>query len=404
MKMLGNFITTPFGRRSMTLAHLRAQKQAQELEPGKVVDKWQLYRWLCEAKDSVGVSDRSLAVLNSLLSFLPDTDLSEDKGLVVFPSNAQLSLRAHGMAPATLRRHLAALVECGLITRKDSPNGKRYSRKDRAGEIAEAFGFSLAPLLARAEELEAAAQSVRAAAMALRLMRERITLHRRDIAKLIEVAIEEKVAGDWTGLWTRLREIVEAIPRRATTATLEPILANLINLHDDVAILLEKHVNNKNASANESQNERQQQNSNTESISNLESLNKSRPQTIPSKTQEKSDMAKIYPLSLVIKACPEINDHAIHGIRNWREFIQTASQIKGYLNISPSAYEDALNVLGPENTAIVIACILQRAQTINSAGGYLRSLTKKARGGRFSVGPILTAGMQSNSSTATIAK
>ena len=92
----------------MTLAHLKAQAQAQEIEEGKTADKWQLYRWLCEGKEIVGVGDRSLAVLNALLSFLPDNELSEENGLVVFPSNVQLCMRAHGMAQATLRRHLAA--------------------------------------------------------------------------------------------------------------------------------------------------------------------------------------------------------------------------------------------------------------------------------------------------------
>ena len=74
-----------------------------------------------------------------------------------------------------VRRHLAALVDCGLIIRRDSPNGKRYARKGRGGDIEEAFGFSLAPLLARAYEFEAAAERVRADNRALRLMRERIT-------------------------------------------------------------------------------------------------------------------------------------------------------------------------------------------------------------------------------------
>jgi len=114
----------------MTLAHLKAQT-AQEIDEGKATDKWQVYRWLYEVKDIARVGDRSLAVLNALLSFLLDNELSEENGLVVFPSNAQLSLRAHGMAPARLRQHLAALLECGLITLTDSPNGKRYSRKGR---------------------------------------------------------------------------------------------------------------------------------------------------------------------------------------------------------------------------------------------------------------------------------
>jgi len=39
--MLGNLVTTPFGRRAMALVHLKAQTQAQEIEAGKTADKWQ---------------------------------------------------------------------------------------------------------------------------------------------------------------------------------------------------------------------------------------------------------------------------------------------------------------------------------------------------------------------------
>ena len=39
----------------------------------------------------------------------------------------------------------------------------------------------------------------------------------------------------------------------------------------------------------------------------------------------------------------------------------------------------------------VVACLLQRSSTIQSAGGYLRELTRKAEEGEFSLGPILTA-------------
>ena len=95
--------------------------------------------------------------------------------------------------PATLRRHLAALVDCGLIIRRDSPNGKRFARKGQGGDIEMAFGFDLGPLVARAEEFEAWAEEVRAEERALKLVRERITLCRRDIAKMIATGIEEGV-------------------------------------------------------------------------------------------------------------------------------------------------------------------------------------------------------------------
>ena len=48
-------------------------------------------------------------------------------------------------------------------------------------------------------------------------------------------------------------------------------------------------------------------------------------------------------------------------------------------------------VLGEEDAAVVVAAILQRGEAIKSPGGYLRSLTEKARGGGFSLGPVLMA-------------
>ena len=394
--------TTPFGRRPMSLALLAAQNEANEIPDGKAVDKWQAYRDLCEGKSLVSIGDRALAVLAALLSFYPDDELSEENGLVVFPSNRQLILRAHGMSEPTLRRHLAALVENGLIIRRDSPNGKRYARKGRGGTFEEAFGFSLAPMLARADEFSAAAERVRAGNRALKLMRERITLYRRDISKLIEAAVEEDVPGDWGGLWRRFRAIVDAIPRRAAIADLEPIVGNLAAIREEVDILLNSHMNVEDSNGNDDRTERQHSDSNTDSLIEFEpALEKSGATVEP--RREPQDPPKGYPLGFVLKACPEIVDYAVDGIRGWRDLMAVAAQVRGYLGVSPSAYEDACHVMGPETAAIVVACILQRAQHINSAGGYLRALTEKARAGEFTVGPMLMAAFKSNGSTARMA-
>lgn len=394
--------TTPFGRRPMSLALLAAQNESHEIPDGKAVDKWQAYRDLCEGKSVVGISDRALAVLAALLSFYPDDELSEENGLVVFPSNRQLILRAHGMSEPTLRRHLAALVENGLIIRRDSPNGKRYARKGRGGAFEEAFGFSLAPMLARAGEFSEAAERVRAGNRAQKLMRERITLHRRDISKLIEAAVEEDVPGDWGGLWRRFRTIVDAIPRRAAIADMETIVGDLAAIREEVDILLNSHMNVEDSIGNDDRNERQYSDSNTESLIEFEpALEKSGAMVEP--RREPQEPPKGYPLGFVLKACPEIIDYAVDGIASWRDLMAVAAQVRGYLGVSPSAYEDACHIMGPENTAIVVGCILQRAQHINSAGGYLRALTEKARAGEFTVGPMLMAAFKSNGSTARMA-
>ena len=391
--------TTPFGRRTLTLAHVASQVVANARPPEKAAHKWNVFRAICTAKARVGVSERALAVLNALLTFHPETVLSGER-LIVFPSNAQLALRAHGMSPATLRRHLAMLVDAGVIIRRDSPNGKRYARRDRAGGLELAFGFDLGPLVARAEEFEAWAEEVEAEERALKLARERVTICRRDIAKMIATGIEEGVPtrrggqgpADWTEIHALYRRVVGRIPRTATRGILEPIAEELSLLADEILILLETHMETTNLSANESQTERHKQNSNTDPITDLEPSLAER-QGAPLKLQPStaSGPQRTYPLGMVLDACPDIVDYTKNGISNWRDFLATAAVVRSMLGISPSAWEEAQSVMGDVQAAVVVAAILQRGEAITSAGGYLRNLARKAEAGEFSLGPMLMA-------------
>ncbi|MGR9237110.1 plasmid replication protein RepC (plasmid) [Rhizobium leguminosarum] len=420
---------TPFGRRSMTLGMLANQVMAREIKPDQSVDKWKLFRALCEAKALLGIGDRALAVLNSLLTFYPKNELAQENGLVVFPSNIQLSLRTHGMAEQTVRRHLAALVEAGLLVRKDSPNGKRYVRRDSAGEIDEAFGFSLAPLLARAEEIEQLAAAVMAERLHVQRLRERITLCRRDIAKLIEAAVEEEIPGDWQGLHREFRDLIEGLPRSPTTAQLELLLDELTALRTDILNRLESQVKSTKQRGNANYIERHIQNSKPESISELEPSFETKQGAIAEPDNDRGSLTaakgrgetghpfaqkeeeqrrrpgvrndggglKSFPLGLVLQACPEILAYGPDGlIGNWRDLMAAAVIVRSMLGVSPSAYEEAANVMGPENAATVMACILERGGHINSAGGYLRDLTRRSEKGEFAIGPMLMALLKAN--------
>ena len=44
--------TTPFGRRSLSLAHVASQAIAKERPLDKVVHKWTVFRAICTAKDT----------------------------------------------------------------------------------------------------------------------------------------------------------------------------------------------------------------------------------------------------------------------------------------------------------------------------------------------------------------
>ncbi len=380
--------STPFGSRRMSFALLATQEKTRQISHGATADKWQLHRWLCEAKTAFGVNDRSLAVLSALLSFYPEATLAEESNLVVFPSNKQLALRAHGMADATLRRHLAALVNAGLIARQDSPNGKRYARRAKDGGLQIAFGFSLAPLLARAQEFEMAAEEIKSAKVMLRETREQLTLLRRDIAKLIEFALAEELEGPWAHINQRFRNVVDTIPRRANIQELAALVEQMREIRLDIDKLLKTNEKIKKLNGNESQNERQ--------------LNESKPdsyfdETVVShqRTIENDPVHEEPSISLemVLRACPEIKAYAPNSIHIWQDLIDTAGKVRLFLGIDSKLYDMAGKTLGTHNTAIAIAYILQRYDQIRSAGGYLRILSEKAANGAFSIKPLMMSAM-----------
>jgi replication initiation protein RepC len=399
----------------MSLALLARQQQASQIMPGTARNKWKLFRSICEGRHALGVNDRALTVLDALLSFYPHDELTDEHKLVVFPSNAQLSIRARGMAPATLRRHLAVLVETGLILRKDSPNGKRYARRGKQGDIDDAFGFSLAPLLCRAAEIEAHAEQAIAERTELRLLRERVTLSRRHLAKLIAASMNENIPGNWEVLSDQFHAAVGRLPRVASADILRAIHSDLEDISVNVINLLENHVNSLNVSANASQHERHIQDSNiklpTESENKVKDTTKHQPASSPSLTQNRTVTSATWravddhdqkrplqqaqnriTLSLVLNACPQVSDYGPQGrVTCWKD-LETATQvIATMLGINANVLGEAKQVLGVHHTAIAIGCILERHDSIRSPGAYLTNLTRRAIQAPFSIEPMLMA-------------
>lgn len=390
-------VTTPFGRRPMALALVRRQQAAGNLARSKTADKWKVFRDASAAMEPLGLQSSSLSVLDALLSFYPEKELRGDAQMVVFPSNIQLSLRAHSMPGSTLRRHLAALVDAGLIIRKDSANGKRFARKDAGGDVKTAFGFDLSPLLARAEELAMLAQQVTARRAAFRDAKEKLTICRRDTRKLLTAAIHEGVEGDWQALEDAYVRLVGSFTRTPTFAEVADALDSMEMLKEEILNRLETKEKAENSSINDGQNGRHIQNSDTESILVFEPRSGQEQDANSSRSLRQSEPLKVFPLTVVLRACPQICDYGPRGtIANWRDLMSAAVVIRSMLGVSPAAYQEACKVMGPENAAVAMACIFERANLINSAGGYLRDLTRRAELSEFSLGPMIMALLRAN--------
>lgn len=132
------------------------------------------------AKD-LGLRSSNLVVLDALLSFLACRDphtkserpITPLTLLTVYASNDRLCQRAKGLTDRQLRRHFDKLESLGLVTRRDSNNGKRFPIKE-GGRVIGAYGIDLSPLLSRAEEIVELARKREAEQEELRGLKARI--------------------------------------------------------------------------------------------------------------------------------------------------------------------------------------------------------------------------------------
>ncbi|MDR0252750.1 MAG: replication initiation protein RepC [Brucellaceae bacterium] len=410
--MTEHFATSPFGGRMMNAAHFlsyeKLRQQQRELrqtprdteQDNTSVDRWKLLRALTEAREAYQLSSRTIAVLEALLSFYPDKMLDGRTPLIVFPSNHELSMRLRGMSTPTIRRHIAILVELGFILRRDSPNGKRFVRRDSNGEIAMAFGFDLSPLTFKAAEIETHANELREHARLRQQMRFNITIHLRDISKTILAALSENRAGDWNTLYDQLQALSGRVERNGTLENLSKREQALSILRHQVENLYLSKVSDQKMSGNVCENEHHIQNPNIESLDKKQDQKHENQTTKPvSKNLQPKRQTETTPhspsaapdLQEILLQCPQISHYAQHGIHQWRDLIVTAGHIRPMLGITASAWQKACEIMGEINAAVTLAAMLERSDKIHSAGGYLRKLTQQAERGQYCVKPALRA-------------
>ena len=385
--------------RPISHAHLRVIERSEASVPARPVNKWELLRELSKAQAAFGVSERDLTVLQGLLSFFPDDALGGNAEMVVFPSNKAICERLNGMPCSTMRRHLARLVEAGLLQRRDSPNGKRYVRKH--GEDRVAFGFDLSPLYCQSEEIARAAEAVREAEERVRRLREVVSLMRRDLAALAEFGDEMQPG---LGIWDQLRDkailTARALRRKLSIEDLAAYRADLEALLDQARNIIDGP-ETEEMNTNDAQSERHHHNSNKESIDFEPALEKSGAAAGVPDVDTNEPVADVdehdtrhlpkIPLHLVIAACPSLKTFYQGEIRHWHQLFDAACHVRPAMGISASAWEEAQRFMGPEQASIVVSAMLERFEDIRSPGGYLRALTSKAVAGEFSCGPMVMA-------------
>lgn len=390
---------TPFGAQPAKHAVIAARALNAAPVTLEHADRYDLLAELTQAKTAFGVSDRDLAVLSALVSFHPQRVLRADAMLIVFPSNAALALRAHGMAESTLRRHLAALVQAGLIARQDSPNGKRYAPRSADGSVRRAFGFDLRPLLVQGAAILSAAEAARQLAARIKARREDAVLMLRDIGKLSRLLPDD--LEELEALRGEEAALLRALRRKLDLAQVERIVARGRALLDRIEARMGLR-DTEETSGCDDQNERHIQSSDRILIERTAAVDKNpgsrldamRPGDRSSGREagrpERPDDDPP-PLGIVLEACPEMVAMAPERITCWGDLARVAETIRPMLGIGGDVWTRAKAGMGGQGAAITLACILQRFDRIRNPGAYLRVLSRKAMQGLFTPGPMLRA-------------
>ncbi len=412
------------GWRKPTPGLVEAEKHAQAGER-LFVPKTQAIVAVKKIAAAIGLKAPDMLLLDTLAAVTQPQDWEEGRRPIVWPSNARLEEQTGFSLPA-LKRHLRRLAEAGVISFKDSPNGKRWGTRDDEGNIVEAYGIDLAPLAARTAEFEALHAHIVEERVFCQSLRDKITITRRIIRAKIEKALESRLRGPWRELKDEFALMLQSLPGRSESPE------KLLNLVDWFSALKDKVEDAFMAAfdwavqSDAKQPDRSEETApnvvpfiqkmnptgidsephiQTTNQPNLVKSNSFRtkatcdavPEPPPSVETEgtKDDLDKIQwntngqkrttevELTTVMAACPEFAKMArgLAGgyVRNWNDLNRSAGMICAMIGISEDAWNVAQKKLGSFVAAAAIALIYDKyhGSQIKSPGGYLRGIVAK---------------------------
>ena len=381
---------TPFGR-SMSVELIEHHRSTTKAMPETGVNKYEILRKLTSARAKFGLSDRALNVLQALLSFHPETELNANgKPLTVFPSNASICERLNGMACSTMRRHLAVLVDTGLIVRRDSPNGKRYVK--RYSGAPQAFGFDLTPLVTRLDEISELARDAREVIEEMDRLKRSVSLMRRDLAGLAELGADmHPERAIWDAFSDAALLAARLMRRKLSLAELNTLKGELASHLAEAKAAFQIEDTTK-TSTSDVQNEQHYLNSNKD-ICRLNETAKKPAEHLARKTkcyEIEKDQSNV-PIQIVRALCREIWNYTNTSLTHWAQLVEAAQKVGPMMGLHKSVWDETVDAMGQVEAAIVVACMLDRFAEIEIPNGYLKALSRKARAGRFSSGPMVMA-------------
>jgi replication initiation protein RepC len=406
------FAGSPTGFRRLTPGLLKVDHTAEAFAglPDQVTNHGQLLAAFKAAAPWLGLSPRLVHAVDWLFKFTMPQDWGRGGRPIVWPS-ASLQQDGLGLSETQVKTINRALIEAGLLTMKDSPNGKRYGRRDGRGQIVEAYGFDLSPIAIRHAEFARLAAEAKAERSAMQRLRRRATIARNGITQILDTVAEYGFAGDeWVTLRRETRDIAQALrkverseemalgvaslERRQNEARerLESLLATLTPAPSPTSEVVDSDPlgpENRPHQYSYKPNLYPEQDTviATEKGSSLGGQASERRST-PGRRQptEKGSVLKLHPDELV-RLAPRLGAYLPGSDPTWSELIDAAAMLRSELDVSKSLWGDACLTMGRQEATIAIAIVSTKdlAHFRTTPAGYFHGMVAKAKIGQLNL-------------------
>jgi len=420
-----SFAGGPTGFRRLTPGLLAADRTAEGFDglPDGVTVPGQVLAALKAAAPRLGLAPRLVHAIDWLFKFTQPQDWGRGGRPIVWPS-ASLQEDALGLSPTQAKATNRALIEAGLITMKDSPNGKRYGRRDAQKRIVEAYGFDLSPLAARYAEFVRLAEEAKAERAEMGRLRRRATIARNGITQILETVAEYGFAGEeWLTLIRETRSLtlalrrveqpaemalgVESLERRQRLARerLESLLLKAASDTPESVDSDPKGPENRPHQHIYKSTLNPEQDTVTASQGSKSTLGEAvpipeRPQTPPNPPDRaagqgaekpaRTDSGTVMRLSTaeLMMLAPRLRVYLKTPTPAWPEIVDAADWLRGELGVSKSLWGEACVAMGREQAAIAIAIVSAKpaAHFRSTPGGYFHGMVAKAKTGELNLG------------------
>lgn len=337
------------------LAPIGAHSRSESVGTGSVArSKWQLLKVIEDIRKPLGLKGTSIALLRAMLSFVRSDAITaaSDEAHICFASNAALATRAH-VSVQTVERHIAKLVDLGLLVRKSSGNGKRWARRDGQGRIILATGLSLLPLVRRHTEFLSMAEAQATRMRKLALLRDKCTTALAELRNLCPATYEK--------LASRAQRLFRRKPDGAALHKL------LVDITEEITSLQPPCAENLRGTDPEI--EGQKETSLIPSVEEKSSI---------SIEVDTDQMQRSYP-----RLCTELR-FARSQLTCHRQMDDLAAQ----LHLGPVWF--TIRDLGPSLSFMVLGYILERIETIEKPKAYAQTLLSGLQENRLDWRTLLT--------------